>query len=158
MFGVCLDVETAVTWVNVPSASSAVMIGGRMLFLPSAYFGGVAVPMAWHLALTEDGPLLLQLKEAQDSVLAAYADPSEYQHQGERMASGQRITPAATGGFLGWTKGIATYGNGRVRAVMELSGANPQPRLTGPLLPRARTAGPGPAGPCGACLPVGCPM
>jgi Uncharacterized protein conserved in bacteria (DUF2252) len=44
--------------------------------------------------------------------------------------------------------------NGRVQTVMGLSEANPQPRLTGPLLPRALTAGPGPAGPCG-CVPPG---
>jgi hypothetical protein len=44
--------------------------------------------------------------------------------------------------------------NGRVQAMTGLSGANPQPRLTGPLLLRALTAGPGPAGPCG-CVPPG---
>ena len=44
--------------------------------------------------------------------------------------------------------------DGRVQAVTGLSGANPQPRLTGPLLPRALTAGPGLGGPCG-CVPPG---
>ena len=58
----------------------------------------------------EDEPLFLQLKEAQESVLAPFAGPSEYKHQGERVARGQRMTQAATDEFLGWTKGIAADG------------------------------------------------
>jgi hypothetical protein len=128
-----------------------------MLFSPSAYFGGTAAPTAWHRAVAAGKPLFLQLKEAQESALAASCDPSGYQLQGERMAGVQQVTQAATGDCLGWAKGIAADGHdGRVQAVAELSGANPQPRLTGPLLPRAGTAGPGRTGPCGACLRVGC--
>jgi hypothetical protein len=134
-----------------------------MLFSPSAYFGGVAAPTAWHLAITADEPLFLQLQDAQEPTLAAYADPSEYQHQGEQSARKQPMTKAATAEFLGWAKGIAAdvVANGRVQAVMRSSGVNPQPRLTGPLLARALrqgAAGPGPAGPCGACPRVGYPM
>jgi Uncharacterized protein conserved in bacteria (DUF2252) len=128
-----------VTSVNVPSATSAVMIGGRMLFSPSAYFGGTAAPMAWHLAATEDGPLFLRLTETQEPTLAANAEPSEYQHQGERVAREQRMAQAATDEFVGWAKGIAAGGDdGRVPSVIEESGANLQPRLTGPLLPCAQ--------------------
>lgn len=127
------------TSVNVPSATSAVTIGGRMLFTPSAYFGGAAAPMAWHLAVTKDGPVFLQLEEGQEPALAACADPSEYQHQGEQVAREQRITQAATDEFLGRAKAVAADGDdGRVQAVMEQSGANLQPRLTGPLLPRGQ--------------------
>jgi uncharacterized protein (DUF2252 family) len=50
-----------------------------------------------------DEPLFLQLKEAQESVLAPFAGPSEYEHQGERVVAGQRLTQAATDPFLGWT-------------------------------------------------------
>jgi uncharacterized protein (DUF2252 family) len=57
-----------------------------------------------------DEPLFLQLKEAQESVLAPFAGPSEYQHQGERVARGQRLTQAATDPFLGWTSGIGSSG------------------------------------------------
>jgi uncharacterized protein (DUF2252 family) len=53
-----------------------------------------------------DEPLFLQLKEAQDSVLAPFAGQSEYKHQGERVGRGQRLTQAATDPFLGWTTGI----------------------------------------------------
>src|SRR6201995_4753130 len=55
-----------------------------------------------------DEPLFLQVKEAQESVLAPYAGPGEYQHQGERVVMGQRLTQAATDPFLGWTTGAGT--------------------------------------------------
>jgi uncharacterized protein (DUF2252 family) len=51
----------------------------------------------------EDEPLFLQLKEAQQSVLAPFAGQSEYQHQGERVVRGQRLTQATADPFLGWT-------------------------------------------------------
>jgi len=57
-----------------------------------------------------DEPLFLQVKEAQESVLAPYAGPGEYQHQGERVVMGQRLTQATTDPFLGWTTGIGTSG------------------------------------------------
>ena len=53
-----------------------------------------------------DEPLFLQLKEAQESVLAPFAGESEYKHQGERVVRGQRLTQAATDPFLGWTSGV----------------------------------------------------
>ena len=58
----------------------------------------------------EDEPLFLQMKEAQESVLAPFAGKSEYSHQGERVVRGQRLTQAATDPFLGWTSGIGTDG------------------------------------------------
>ncbi len=57
-----------------------------------------------------DEPLFLQMKEAQESVLAPFAGPSEYQHQGERVVRGQRLTQAAADPFLGWTTGTGTNG------------------------------------------------
>ncbi len=53
----------------------------------------------------EDDPLFLQVKEADTSVLAPYAGASEYDHQGERVVRGQRITQAASDAFLGWFTG-----------------------------------------------------
>jgi hypothetical protein len=143
----------------VPSATSAVMIGDPMLFSPSAYFGGTAAPMAWRLARTQDEPLLLQLGEAQEPALTASAEPGEpgeSQQPGRPVARRQRVTQAASGAFSGWPTGSAADGtSGRVQTVMELPGASPRPRLTGPLLLRG-TAGPGPAGSCGACPRVAC--
>jgi uncharacterized protein (DUF2252 family) len=59
-----------------------------------------------------DEPLFLQLKEAQESVFAPFAGTSEYQHQGERVVRGQRLTQATADPFLGWTSGIGTGGTG----------------------------------------------
>jgi uncharacterized protein (DUF2252 family) len=59
----------------------------------------------------DDEPLFLQLKEAQESVLAPFAGPSEYAHQGERVVRGQRVTQAASDPFLGWTCGIPADGD-----------------------------------------------
>lgn len=50
-----------------------------------------------------DAPLLLQLKEAQRSVLAPFAGASPYANQGERVVAGQRMLQAVSDVFLGWT-------------------------------------------------------
>jgi uncharacterized protein (DUF2252 family) len=59
-----------------------------------------------------DEPLFLQLKEAQESVLAPFAGKGEYVHQGERVVAGQQLMQAASDPFLGWTKGLGTSGSG----------------------------------------------
>ena len=59
-----------------------------------------------------DEPLFLQLKEAQESVLAPFAGKSEFKHQGERVVRGQQLTQAASDPFLGWTTGTGTIGSG----------------------------------------------
>jgi uncharacterized protein (DUF2252 family) len=52
----------------------------------------------------DDAPLLLQIKEAQQSVLAPFAGPSDYPNHGQRVVVGQRMLQAATDIFLGWTE------------------------------------------------------
>jgi uncharacterized protein (DUF2252 family) len=52
----------------------------------------------------DDSPLLLQIKEAQASVLAPYAGASEYANHGERVVVGQRMMQATADVFLGWTE------------------------------------------------------
>ncbi len=52
------------------------------------------------------GPLVLQVKEARESVLAPYVRPRWRRHQGERVVSGQRIMQAVSDIFLGWTRGF----------------------------------------------------
>ncbi len=47
-------------------------------------------------------PLLLQLKEAQPSVLAPYAGDTPYECQGRRVVEGQRLIQAASDPMLGW--------------------------------------------------------
>ncbi|MBN9508681.1 MAG: DUF2252 domain-containing protein [Alphaproteobacteria bacterium] len=68
--------------------------------------GSVGTFCAIGLFATADGePLLLQLKEAQGSVLAPYAGASAYAHHGQRVVVGQRIMQAATDILLNWTQG-----------------------------------------------------
>jgi uncharacterized protein (DUF2252 family) len=62
---------------------------------------------AWIMLLeADDGqePLFLQAKEAQESVLAGYAGPSQYTNQGERVVAGQHLMQAASDIFLGWQR------------------------------------------------------
>ncbi|MFC8721938.1 DUF2252 domain-containing protein [Kitasatospora sp. NPDC057198] len=52
-----------------------------------------------------DDPLVLQVKEAEASVLEPYAGPSRYPRHGQRVVAGQRLTQAASDIFLGWMTG-----------------------------------------------------
>ncbi len=80
-----------------------------------------------------DEPLFLQLKEAQESVLAPFAGPSKDKHQGKRVVVGQRLTQAATDPFLGWTSGIDADGTGRkhyyVRQLRDMKGSMSVPLM-----------------------------
>jgi uncharacterized protein (DUF2252 family) len=49
-------------------------------------------------------PLLLQIKEAQASVLERHLGPSIYPNHAQRVVSGQRLMQAASDLFLGWTR------------------------------------------------------
>ncbi len=61
--------------------------------------------------------LLLQMKEAQQSVLARYTEPSAYLNQGQRVVTGQRIMQGAPDIFLGWTQ---EYGHDQYCYVRQL--------------------------------------
>jgi uncharacterized protein (DUF2252 family) len=52
-------------------------------------------------------PLILQVKEAEDSVLAPFIGASEYAHNGRRVVEGQRLMQATSDLFLGWSTGGA---------------------------------------------------
>jgi uncharacterized protein (DUF2252 family) len=49
--------------------------------------------------------IVLQVKEAQPSVLAPFAGPTVSGQEGRRVVSGQRLTQAASDLFLGWCQG-----------------------------------------------------
>jgi uncharacterized protein (DUF2252 family) len=67
--------------------------------------GSVGTFCAIGLFVTrDDQTLLLQLKEAQTSVLAPFAGPSVYRNQGQRVVVGQRIMQTVPDIFLGWTE------------------------------------------------------
>ena len=70
--------------------------------------------MAWILLLESgfgNDALLLQAKQAQESVLAAYAGASQYVNQGERVVSGQHLMQAASDIFLGWVRAPTLRGS-----------------------------------------------
>jgi uncharacterized protein (DUF2252 family) len=50
-------------------------------------------------------PLFLQFKQANQSVLEAYAGASPYKHHGQRVVIGQRLMQSASDIFLGWFTG-----------------------------------------------------
>jgi uncharacterized protein (DUF2252 family) len=54
----------------------------------------------------KDDPLLLQIKEARESVLEKYAGKSVYEHHGKRVVVGQRVMQSASDMFLGWLTGV----------------------------------------------------
>jgi uncharacterized protein (DUF2252 family) len=92
-----------------------------------------------------DEPLFLQLKEAQESVLAPFAGASEYEHHGQRVVKGQRLMQAAADPFLGWTTGRVptSTGKGRprtaakdyyVRQLRDMKGSMSVPLMDAPQL------------------------
>jgi uncharacterized protein (DUF2252 family) len=69
---------------------------------------------AWVLLFAGRGgrdALVLQMKEAQSSVLEPYLGASEFDHHGERVVRGQRMDQAVTDVFLGWQRSQGLDGN-----------------------------------------------
>ena len=61
----------------------------------------------WIILLTardDDDPLLLQVKEATESVHAEFVGKSRYTNQGQRVVTGQRLMQQASDMFLGWER------------------------------------------------------
>jgi uncharacterized protein (DUF2252 family) len=84
----------------------------RDLALKVVGVGSVGTRCYVALFLTERGEsLLLQLKEAEASVLEPYVGASPYPHHGQRVVEGQHLVQAASDIFLGWTTsaGIGFY-------------------------------------------------
>ena len=52
-------------------------------------------------------PLFLQVKEAEESVLAAFSGASTYPNAGQRVVAGQRLMQAYSDIFLGWQRNAA---------------------------------------------------
>ena len=72
------------------------------------------------LGRDESDPLFLQVKEAEESVLARFAGTSRYSNQGERVVNGQRLMQAASDIFLGWQRVTGLDGNSRDFYVRQL--------------------------------------
>ncbi|RYP88070.1 DUF2252 domain-containing protein [Nocardioides guangzhouensis] len=78
---------------------------------------------AWILLLEADGGeehLFLQAKEAQESVLAAYAGRSRFANHGQRVVVGQQLMQAVSDIFLGWQRTTGVDGVERAYYVRQL--------------------------------------
>ena len=94
---------------------------------------GTRCSMALLLGQTSPTPLFLQVKEAEESVLAPYLKASRYEHQGHRVVSGQRLMQATSDIFLGW----ATGPEGRyfyVRQLRDMKGSANVPEMDAAML------------------------
>jgi uncharacterized protein (DUF2252 family) len=63
---------------------------------------GTRAWIALFLGRDNDDPLLLQMKEAEASVLEEFLGPSEFENHGQRVVTGQRLMQASSDIFLGW--------------------------------------------------------
>jgi uncharacterized protein (DUF2252 family) len=73
--------------------------------------------------------LILQVKEAQPSVLEPYVGTSMLGHDGLRVVAGQRLTQAASDIFLGWTEGPRTGHEYYVRQLWDRKGSSNPMRM-----------------------------
>ncbi len=90
--------------------------------------GSVGTLCAVALVLAPDNePLLLQIKEARESVLQPYVGKSAFENQGQRVVEGQRIIQSASDIFLGWTH----FDNGKHFYIRQLrdTKVKPDPEL-----------------------------
>jgi uncharacterized protein (DUF2252 family) len=90
---------------TVPDDRRALLSRYRMVDLAFKVVGvgSVGTRCAVALYVSEGGdPLVLQVKEAQQSVLAPYVGKSAFVHQGQRVVVGQRLMQCASDIFLGW--------------------------------------------------------
>jgi len=72
------------------------------------------------LGRDDDDPLLLQAKEAQESVLAAHTAGARWDNEGRRVVTGQRLIQTTSDILLGWTHAVGLDGNGRDFYVRQL--------------------------------------
>ena len=70
----------------------------------------------------EGDRLILQIKEAQASVLEPYVGASSLGHHGLRVVTGQRLTQAASDMFLGWSEGPRSGRHYYVRQLWDVKG------------------------------------
>ncbi|MER5478218.1 DUF2252 domain-containing protein [Streptomyces sp. NPDC002734] len=100
------------------------------------------------LGRDDDDPLLLQAKEAQESVLADHVDGERHENQGRRVVTGQHLMQTTSDIFLGWTHVVGLDGQERdfyVRQLWDWKGiARPETMDPELLVLFARQ--------CGACL------
>lgn len=88
--------------------------------------GSVGTVAGIVLLQGEGGPddqIILQIKEAGQSVLEAYLGRTEFEHPGQRIVNGQRMLQAASDMFLGWATGpLRTF---YIRQLMDMKASIP---------------------------------
>jgi uncharacterized protein (DUF2252 family) len=91
---------------SLPADRRVLVSSYRMVHLARKVVGvGSVGTRAWVVLLVgrdHDDPMVLQLKEAQRSVLAPYAGDTRCDSEGQRVAEGQRLMQAASDHLLGW--------------------------------------------------------
>ena len=76
-----------------------------------------------------DDRIVLQVKEAQASVLAPYHGASRLGHEGRRVVAGQRLTQAASDIFLGWCEASRSGRQYYVRQLWDVKGQGDLTRM-----------------------------
>ncbi len=92
---------------TLPEERAALLARYRLSDLAFKVVGVASVGTFCAIGLftsADDHVLLLQIKEAQTSVLAPFAGRSLYANQGKRVVTGQRLMQSVTDVFLGWTQ------------------------------------------------------
>jgi uncharacterized protein (DUF2252 family) len=109
---------------SLPRERRHLLKGFRYAHLARKVVGvGSVGTRCWILLLLgrdRDDPLFLQLKEAQDSVLAPFVDASEFKNQGQRVVEGQQLMQAASDILLGWYRTAGIDGTPRDFYVRQL--------------------------------------
>jgi uncharacterized protein (DUF2252 family) len=90
---------------------------------------GTRCYVAYFEASAND-PLVLQVKEARNSVLEPYAGKSAYHSQGQRIVVGQRLMQSASDIFLGWARAEMGGFDFYVRQLRDMKGSVPLDALT----------------------------
>src|SRR4029077_5596949 len=102
---------------SLPNDRQHLLDGYRFIELARRVVGvgsvGIGAWILLFLGRDNSDPLILQAKEAEESVLEAFAGSSEYRNHGERVVSGQRLMQAASDIFLGWQRTQGAAGKGQ---------------------------------------------
>jgi uncharacterized protein (DUF2252 family) len=112
-------------------------VGRRTLITRFTYAGmarkvvgvGSVGARAWIVLLLgrdDKDPLLMQVKEAERSVLEGYLQPSAYSNSAERVVAGQRLMQACSDILLGWLRSVgpdALAGDYYVRQLHDWKGS-----------------------------------
>ena len=81
---------------------------------------GTRAWMALFEGRDQTDPLFLQIKEAQNSVLEEFTQPSEFSNAGERVVAGQRLMQSTSDIFLGWHRVETPDGSSRDYYIRQL--------------------------------------